>query len=96
MSSEGRWTMALPYDQIEALAQKLAVANIGADENEEIIPKAKAVIGDLDLEDLVTVLEIAVEVTEYRQENLQKVLDDIRTELIRQRLIDEARSKKVE
>jgi hypothetical protein len=93
MSSEERWTMALPYDQIEALAQKLAAANIGADENEQIIPKAKAVIGDLDLEDLVTVVEIAVEVAEYRQENLQKVLDDIKMEFIRQRLIDEARCK---
>ena len=77
--------MALPYDQIEALAHKLAVANIGADGDEQVTPNAKAVTGDLELEDLVTLVEIAVEIAEYRQEKLEQVLADIRRELLLKR-----------
>jgi len=40
--------MALPFDQIEALAHKLAVADIGADEDEQVTPNAKAVVGELE------------------------------------------------
>jgi hypothetical protein len=75
---EKRSTMALPYAQIEALAHKLAVADIGADEDEQVTPNAKAVVGELDLKDMVTVVEIAVEIAEYKQEKLGQVLDEIR------------------
>jgi hypothetical protein len=71
--------MALPYAQIEALAHKLAVADIGADEDEQVTPNAKAVVGELEMKDLVTVVEIAVEIVEYRQEKLGQVLDEIRS-----------------
>jgi hypothetical protein len=82
---EERCTMALPYDQIEALAHKLAVADIGADEDEQLTPNAKAVVGELDLKDLVTVVEIAVEIAEYRQEKLEQVLGEIRSSRTRDR-----------
>ena len=72
--------MALPYDQIEALAHKLAVADIGADDDEQVMPNARAVVGELDRKDLVTVVEIAVEIAEYKQEKLEQVLDEIRTD----------------
>ena len=75
--------MAVPYDQIEALAHKLALADIGADEDEQVTPNAKAVVGDLDLEDFVTVVEIAVEIAEYRHEKLAYVLDEIRGDVRR-------------
>jgi hypothetical protein len=71
--------MALAYAQIEALAHKLAVADIGADEDEQVTPNAKAVVGELEMKDLVTVVEIAVEIAEYRQEKLGQVLDEIRS-----------------
>jgi len=77
--------MALPFDQIEALAHKLAVANIGADADEEVTPNAKAVVGELDMKDLVTVLEIAVEIAEYKQEKLEQVLVEIRSSRTRDR-----------
>jgi len=77
--------MALPYDQIEALARKLAVADIGADGDEQVTSNAKAVTGNLELEDLVTVVEIAVEIAEYKQEKLEQVLADVRRELLLKR-----------
>jgi len=77
--------MALPYTQVEALAHKLAVADIGADEDEQVTPNAKAVVGELDMKDLVTVVEIAVEIAEYRQEKLGQVLDEIRSSRTRDR-----------
>ena len=70
--------MARPYAQIEALAHKLAVADVGADEDEQVTPNAKAVVGELDMKDWVTVVEIAVEIAEYRHEKLGQVLDEIR------------------
>jgi hypothetical protein len=70
--------MALPYAQIEALAHKLAVADVGANDDEQVTPNAKAVVGELDMKDWVTVVEIAVEIAEYRHEKLRQVLDEIR------------------
>jgi hypothetical protein len=77
--------MALPFDQIEALAHKLAVADIGADEDEQVTPNAKAVVGELEQTDLVTVVEIAVEIAEYKQEKLEQVLVEIRSSRTRDR-----------
>ena len=83
--SKTGWTMALPFDQIEALAHKLAVADIGADKDEQVTPNAKAVVGELEQKDLVTVVEIAVEIAEYKQEKLEQVLVEIRSSRTRDR-----------
>src|SRR5437868_13773547 len=83
--------MALPFDQIEALAHKLAVADIGADKDEQVTPNAKAVVGELEQKDLVTVVEIAVEIAEYKQEKLEQC--SLRSEVLG-RVIDKRRDQR--